>query len=102
MRPRQPSADPAHLTMQTTMQPDFCPGFSKNNVRPRFAFMRVPSQLIFCALLLLCLSAGAQQKPVDTVQESQKKAHAVLDRMVEAMGGQAWLNVQDLKSEVRY
>jgi len=88
--------------MQTTMQPDFCPGFSKNNVRPRFAFMRVPSQLIFCALLLLCLSAGAQQKPVDTVQESQKKAHAVLDRMVEAMGGQAWLNVQDLKSEVRY
>src|SRR5258708_1010892 len=102
MGPRQPSAAPAHLTMQTTMQSDFCPGFSKTDIRPKSAFIvRVYSRLIFCAVVLLCLSAGAQQK-VDSVQESQKKARAVLDRMIKAMGGQAGLNVQDLKSEVRY
>jgi hypothetical protein len=84
------------------MHPDSYPGFSTNDVRPDSVLIRVQRSLILGAVLLLCLSAGAQQKVPDTVQESQKKARAVLDKMIEAMGGQAWLNVQDLKSEVRY
>ncbi|HET9283456.1 MAG TPA: hypothetical protein VFR24_15990 [Candidatus Angelobacter sp.] len=41
------------------------------------------------------------QKPAATAQTNQQKAKAVIDQMVQALGGQAYLNVQDYYSEGR-
>lgn len=43
-----------------------------------------------------CLSAqSATQKVEDDAAKNAKQAHDVLDRMVEAMGGQAWLEIKN-------
>lgn len=61
-------------------------------------------------LLLLCLCAVASgQQPAPSpaqtpnmAQANQAKARAVLDQMITALGGQAYLNVQDSYTEGRY
>jgi hypothetical protein len=61
-------------------------------------------------LLLLCLflggAAGQQTSPTpaagSAATSNQQKARAVVDQMVAALGGQAYLNVQDTYSEGRY
>src|SRR5215472_9415441 len=53
--------------------------------------------------LCLCISLSAQQSPSPDVnaQSNQQKARAVLDRMIQALGGQAYLNLQDGQYEGR-
>ncbi len=58
------------------------------------------------ALLCLCLASVAgqetpAQKPAGTQQTNQQKARAIVDQMIEALGGQAYLNVQDSYAEGR-
>lgn len=58
------------------------------------------------ALLLVCLASvsGQQapaQKPAVTEQTNQQKARVIVDQMIQALGGQAYLNVQDSYSEGR-
>ncbi len=57
-------------------------------------------------LLCLCLSGVAAQenpaaKPADQPQTNPQKARAIVDQMIQAMGGQAYLNVQDYYAEGR-
>jgi len=59
----------------------------------------------FLALLFLCLGVSAQtsqSNPANDGQTNQQKARAVIDRMIAALGGQAYLNVQDSYSQGRY
>jgi hypothetical protein len=62
----------------------------------------------FLLLVCLCLTAsgGQQSTPVpaagSAAASNQQKARAVLDQMIAALGGQAYLNVQDSYSEGRY
>jgi hypothetical protein len=45
---------------------------------------------------------GPNQAPsIPTVHESERKAKALLDQMIEALGGQAYLNIQDISQEGR-
>jgi hypothetical protein len=58
-------------------------------------------------LLCLCLTSltGQQTSTPNAgsdAQSNQQKARAVLDQMIKAMGGQAYLNVQDSYTEGRY
>ncbi len=58
------------------------------------------------ALICLCLTCLAGQqtpadKPAPAGQTNQQKARAVLDQMIQALGGQAYLNVQDSYAEGR-
>src|ERR1041384_4681160 len=59
------------------------------------------------ALLCLCLaSAGAQETPAakppaPSAQTNQQKARALVDQMIQALGGQAYLTVQDYYAEGR-
>src|SRR5919109_5313385 len=62
----------------------------------------------FMALLVLATFAGAQTTdapsssqgvPVD--QENSRKAKAVLGQTIQALGGQAYLNIQDMSQEGR-
>jgi hypothetical protein len=52
----------------------------------------------------LCAGLAAQQAPPasSSGETNQKKARAVLDRMIQALGGTAYLNLQDSESEGRY
>lgn len=58
-------------------------------------------------ILLLLLPAAAQQpapagsQSVPAVQANERKARAVLDRMIQALGGQAWLNIADYEEDGR-
>lgn len=57
-------------------------------------------------IFLLLLPAAAQPpapaaQEVPAVQANEKRARLVLDRMVQALGGQAWLNVSDYQEEGR-
>ena len=59
------------------------------------------------ALLLLCWSSaiGQQTPPANTgaaAQSNDQKARAAIAKMIETLGGQAYLNVQDSYSEGRY
>src|SRR5262249_38758643 len=58
------------------------------------------------ALLCLCLAgvSGQQTNPAagSDAQSNQQKARAALDQMIKAMGGEAYLNVQDFYTEGRY
>jgi hypothetical protein len=46
--------------------------------------------------------AGAAQTPaLPSDHESERRAKAVLDQMIEALGGQAYLNIQDISQEGR-
>src|SRR5262245_23562840 len=63
--------------------------------------------LLLVPLVCLCLSAstGQQASPspaAGVAASNQQKARAVLDQMIAALGGQAYLNVQDSYSEGRY
>jgi len=52
--------------------------------------------------ILLAISAFAQTPaPVAPESENSKKARALLKQMIDAMGGQAYLNVQDMQQEGR-
>jgi len=57
------------------------------------------------ALLLLCLAGlSAQETPAQkpaSQQTNQQKAKAIVDQMIQALGGQAYLNVQDSYTEGR-
>jgi hypothetical protein len=51
----------------------------------------------------LCCALAAQQSQVDTTaQANQQKARALLDRMIQALGGPAYMNLQDSESDGRY
>ncbi|HET6840374.1 MAG TPA: hypothetical protein VFK06_01600 [Candidatus Angelobacter sp.] len=54
-------------------------------------------------LLLLCLTAFAQQTaaPANDAQANQQKARHLLDQMITALGGQAYLTVEDSHIEGR-
>jgi hypothetical protein len=58
------------------------------------------------ALLCLCLAGVAAQenpapKPAEQPQTNQQKARALVDQMVQALGGEAFLNAQDYYAELR-
>jgi hypothetical protein len=62
----------------------------------------------FLVLLLLATFAGAQTtnpassaESVHVDQENSRKAKAVLDQAIQALGGQAYLNLQDMTQEGR-
>jgi hypothetical protein len=61
----------------------------------------------FLFLVCLCLTAATGQQtsptpPARAAMSNQQKARAVLDQMIDALGGQAYLNLQDSYSEGRY
>jgi len=59
----------------------------------------------FAVLFLLCASVATQQQPSSSAQSgqsNQQKARAFIDRMIQAMGGPAYLNLQDGEFEGRY
>jgi hypothetical protein len=60
-------------------------------------------RLCILALCCLCMSISAQQTPAPdaTAQANQQKARAVLDRMIQALGGPAYMNLQNAESTGR-
>src|SRR6266566_5882960 len=54
-----------------------------------------------CAQEAQSPSESAPPQPIPTDPENTKKARAVLDQAIDALGGQAYLNVQDVKQEGR-
>lgn len=58
-----------------------------------------------CLRLLLvssfCLGLAAQQNQDNTAQSNQRKARAFIDRMIQALGGQAYLTLQSSESDGR-
>lgn len=61
-------------------------------------------RIIAVLCLLLATVVGQETpapKPANSAQTNQQKAKALLDQMVEALGGQAYLNVQDYYLEGR-
>lgn len=64
-------------------------------------FASFASQCLF--LFLFCAGLNAQQTaPSDVAKVNQQQARAIVDRMIQALGGPAYMNVQDVKTEVRY
>jgi hypothetical protein len=69
----------------------------------------VKSRLNACfrilAVCCLCISLAAQQPPShpadNSAQANQQKARAILDRMIQALGGQAYLTLQDSETTGR-
>ncbi len=55
-----------------------------------------------CFSASLCLRGGTLFSQDKTAQANQQKARAVLDRMIQALGGDAYLNLQDSESDGRY
>ena len=58
------------------------------------------------ALICLCVASlyGQQNpsaKPADAAQSNQQKARTLIDQMIQALGGQAYLNAQDYYAEGR-
>src|SRR6266853_4053268 len=58
------------------------------------------------ALICLCVASlyGQQNpsaKPADSAQNNQQKARVLVDQMIQALGGQAYLNAQDFYAEGR-
>jgi hypothetical protein len=56
---------------------------------------------IFIASGLPGQTAAPSAQAVPSDHESERKARALLDQMVEALGGQAYLNIQDISQEGR-
>ncbi len=53
-------------------------------------------------LIFLAAVAGAQETAsVSTAQENSRKARTLLDRAIQALGGQAYLSIQDISQEGR-
>lgn len=46
-------------------------------------------------------AAPAPAQPIPVDQENTRKARALLDQMIQALGGQAYLNIQDISQEGR-
>ena len=62
-------------------------------------------RFFFLVVLCLTLSVGQQASTTQTPSsagDNQQKARAVLDQMIAALGGQAYLNLQDSYSEGRF
>lgn len=57
------------------------------------------------AICWLCINLAAQQTPStprdNSAQTNQQKARAVVDRMIQTLGGQAFMNLEDAESEGR-
>ncbi len=51
---------------------------------------------------LLCFVLASLEAPSQTARSNEQKARAVIDQMIAALGGQAYLNIQDSYSEGRY
>jgi hypothetical protein len=64
------------------------------------------SAMRFLAILFLCLGVLTPQQPSNTkpseAQTDEQKARAIIDRMIAAMGGQAYLNLRDSYVQGRY
>jgi len=59
----------------------------------------------FLAIFLVAISLTAQQTPSTSAdnqaQANQQKTQAILDKMIETLGGQAYLTLQDSQIERR-
>src|SRR5690349_13699664 len=53
------------------------------------------------AVLALWIAGSAQQTSSTAAQTNQQKARAVLDRAIQALGGQSYLTLQDAETEGR-
>lgn len=71
------------------------------NLRQNWVVLRfsVASCLLPVASFLLCASVAPQQP---SAQSNQQRARAYLDRMIQALGGSSYLNLQDGEFEGRY
>src|SRR5512143_834680 len=59
-------------------------------------------RLLALLVLLLCAAAGAQSAPTPIPEDAgAKKARAILDGMIKAMGGDAFLTYSDMSQEGR-
>ena len=59
-------------------------------------------KLLPVLILLLAISALAQSpSPIPNENENAKKARAILNALIEKLGGQAYLNIQDMQQEGR-
>ena len=85
-------------------------GWAANTASSRVQVYRMKYFLIVLLFALATLvfaqepptsSENAPSQPIPTDPENTKKARAVLDQAIEALGGQAYLNVQDVKQEGR-
>jgi hypothetical protein len=56
----------------------------------------------FLKVLCVLLAGVSAAAPVQTAQSNEDKAHTLVSQMVTALGGQAYLTVQDSYSEGRY
>jgi len=45
---------------------------------------------------------GASPSAADEAQANERKARSVIDKMIQALGGQAYLSLGDLQGEVRF
>jgi hypothetical protein len=67
--------------------------------------MRLFALLLLCSVLIGTTDAVAQTAPANVGKEAlsnEQKARAVVDQMIQALGGPAYLNVQDSYTEGRY
>ncbi len=62
--------------------------------------MRILVLFFLCAAGLTAQQPGGPQPSAES-QSNQQKAHAVLNKVIEALGGQSFLNVQDYYAEGR-
>src|SRR5579863_4528656 len=81
---------------------------SHARIMPRKFFLK--SAIVVCLLSLSAFAqAGAASPPPSTAapaqvvpqDENARKAKALLDKMIQALGGQAWLNVRDMREQGR-
>jgi hypothetical protein len=64
--------------------------------------MRLVLAILILAQMLFSQAAVAlQSQPVPVDQENARKAKAILDQAIQALGGQAYLNIQDITQEGR-
>src|SRR5205085_8520807 len=67
--------------------------------------MMLRMRLLKIGLLLLAFSAAAvvpaQQSAPPPQDESARKARALIEQTITALGGNAWLNIQDMQQEGR-
>ncbi|MGC2694860.1 MAG: hypothetical protein WA738_03635 [Candidatus Angelobacter sp.] len=62
--------------------------------------MRIVAFFCLCLATLIGQETTAP-KPAESAQSNQQKARSILDQMIEALGGQAYLNAQDYYAEGR-
>src|SRR5215472_1234333 len=71
----------------------------------RFVSQALSRFWIRSAVFMLCVLAAAQQPPStssrQSAQTNQQKARAFLDQMIQALGGPAYMNLQDGEFEGR-